>query len=669
MNILIPDSWLREHLQTTASKTDIQKYLSLSGPSVERIYHDDVYDLEVTTNRVDCMSVRGIAREAATILKRAGFAAKLKAINFPEIKKHPHKNLPLPEIIYETEAVHRVLAVVMTNVQHVDSPELMKQRLQTIDVNVHEALIDISNYVTHELGHPCHVFDYDKIMNLGGKIIIKEANKGKSFVTLDGATHQTLGGEIVFEAENGEIIDLPAIKGTLNTGVDQHTKSILFWIESLDAQKVRYASMSHAIRTVAAQLNEKNVDPHLAKAVMMYGVQLFSQLCQAQVASELYDYFPAPKLALPVQVKYQSIENYLGIKLPKEEIQTILTDLDCQVISKNDGILVTPPTFRSDLQIPADVIEELARIYGYHNLPSKLMSGELAVNPDPTTDYHLENLIKHFLATRGWQEIYSYSLVSAEQAVSSGYDLEQHLKLANPLTQEHQYLRRSLIPSLCEILAQNPTRQQLAVFEIAKLYHPQTSGLPEQNLTLTLVAKQNYRQVKGDFLSLCERLFIFNHQQKLLIKEKPARKLTLPQAKQEAELIIVKQDRSRQFIGHLVILDQDLVALEIDLASLLAVAKKYPRYQKIIKTATINESLTFTLQNTVAVGTFMDALSQLDPRIKKIELSDIYHNNFTFNFLFQDPTTNLSNETVEPIRQKIVRMAENEFQAQLVGQI
>ncbi len=668
MNILIPDKWLREHLETKATKNDIQKYLSLSGPSVERIYDDEVYDIEVTTNRVDSMSVRGIAREAATILKRADIDAKLKKVKFQEIKKHPNKNLPLPEIIYETDYIHRVLTVVLTDFKHVASPVFMQERLQAIGVNVHEALIDITNYITHELGHPCHAFDYDKIMRKGGKIIIKEANKGKKFVTLDEVEHETVGGEIVFESVDGEIIDLPAIKGTLNTGVDQNTKSVLFWIESLDAKKVRYASMSHAIRTVAAQLNEKNVDPHLAKEVMEYGVQLFEQFCQAKVASELYDYFPAPKIPKKVVTKLETIENYLGIKLKESEIKTILSDLDCQVEIKDGTAIVTPPTFRSDIQIPADVIEELARIYGYHNLPSKLMDGELAINPDPNTDYRLESLIKHFLANIGWQEIYSYSLISAQQATDSGYKLNAHLKLANPLKEENTYLRRSLIPSLIEVMENNPAQKNLSVFEIANVYHPLVQDLPQQTLTLSLLSNKDYRQVKGDLLSLFERLYIFANDQQLIVEEKISKEIQMPIATQEAELII-QNGKNKTHLGSISVLNQGLIAIELVLANLLKVAHQYPRYQKLIKTASIIEALTFTLKPNTAVGELVAAFNQIDNRIKKVELLDIYKNNFSFSFIFQDKKVNISNEEVEPIRQKIVKMAQNEFKAQLVGQI
>lgn len=668
MNILIPDKWLREHLQTKATKSDIQKYLSLSGPSVERIYDNEVYDIEVTTNRVDSMSVRGIAREAATILERAGIEAKLKPISFAEIEKHPSKNLPLPEILYETEGVHRVLAVAMTDVQHLASPELIKQRLETIGINVHEALIDISNYITHELGHPCHVFDYDKIMNKGGKIIIKEANKGKKFVTLDEVEHETIGGEIVFESVDGEIIDLPAIKGTLNTGVDKNTKSILFWIESLDAKKVRRASMGHAIRTVAAELNEKNVDPHLAKEVMKYGVQLFSKLCQAQVASELYDYFPSPKIPKPVRVKYQTIENYLGIKLQEKEIKEILTNLDCKVEIKSDEIVVFPPTFRPDIRIPADVVEELARIYGYHNLPSKLMDGELSINPDPNTNYQFENLIKHFLADVGWQEIYSYSLISEQQALDSGYKLTEHLKLANPLTEDRLYLRRSLIPSLIEVINSNPAVKNMSVFELANVYHPRNNDLPDQILTLSLLSNKNYREVKGDLLNLFDRLFIFSQDQELIIDEKIDKKIQMPIVRQEADLII-KDGKNKTKLGSIMVLDKELIAIELSLKNLISLSQKYPRYKKLIKTASIIEEMTFTLEKGTAVGELVQAFTKVDSRIKKVELLNIYKNNYSFSFIFQDKKVNISNEEVEPIRQKIVKIGQDEFKARLVGQV
>jgi len=156
------------------------------------------------------------------------------------------------------------------------------------------------------------------------------------------------------------------------------------------------------------------------------------------------------------------------------------------------------------------------------------MDGPLPIKPDPNTNYELENLIKHFLADIGWQEIYSYSLVSEKQALDSGYKLSEHLKLANPLKEENTYLRRSLIPSLIEVIKANPTQTQMSVFELACVYHPRKNDLPAQPLKLTLLSNKTYRETKGDLLNLFDRLFIFSRNQELIIVKKLTKKFKCP---------------------------------------------------------------------------------------------------------------------------------------------
>lgn len=679
MNILIPHSWLKEHLSTKTKAKDIQKYLSLSGPSVEKINtvqladgsKDFVYDIEVSTNRVDMMSIEGIAREASTILKRAGFSARMIKKTWPEIQQHPQQRLALPEIIYETDHIRRVMAVVLTDITQQDSPQYIKSRLQLVEINVHDLVVDISNYVTHELGHPCHVFDYDKIMKMGGKIIIKEAKPGKKFVTLDEEIHRTVGGEIIFESGSGEIIDLPAVKGTLNTGVDQDTKNILFWIESLDPHKVRHASMAHAIRTMAAQLNEKSVDPYLADRVLKYATYLLEKLAKAKVASPVYDYFPDRKKANKIILNNQSIENYLGIKLPNSEVISILRDLDCQVKlikqKQEEKFEIIAPTYRSDLEIPADIIEEVARIYGYHNLPSQLMTGAIPTDRPDQKLFDLEKRLKQFLANIAWQEVYSYSLVNETEAEMSGYSLDKHLKLQNPLKEENTYLRRSILPSLISIMQNDNQSDNWQIFEIAKLYHPQKNDLPKQENYLSMLSQKSFRQVKGDFALVLEHFFILKKKEsELFVEEIMAKNHAIYQ--QSAKLLI-KKGKERIFLGYLHVLDKNLTAIEIKLNNLLKVVNSYPNYQKSNQHSTIIEQLTFTLKKQVAVGDFINTLLKTNRKIKDFSLLNIYKNNYTFTIIYQDQNKNLSNEDVEPIRQSVVAVAEKKFQAQLVGKI
>ncbi len=661
MNILIPHHWLLDHLETEASHDDIQRLLSLSGPSVERVEEragDQVYDIEVTTNRVDSMSVRGIAREAAVILQQADVPAKLKpkpAENI-EIKPSIDPPLPLPKITNHPQLNQRMICVVLANIKRNPTPEWMARRLQQVEMNVHDAAIDITNYVTHELGHPCHAFDYDKVMEQGGEIIITEAAAGEKFITLDGESFITVGGEVVFKNPAGSIIDLPSIKGTANTSVNEKTTNILLLMESIDAQKVRFASMTHAIRTVAAQLMEKKVDPYLAEDVLKRTVQLYQELCAAQIGSPVYDDFPLPPQPAKITLTTHKINAYLGLDLPKDQITHILADLGCVVEWQDDQTLsVTPPTYRADLVLAVDVIEELARIYGYHNLPSKLMDTPIPTNRPTEMRFEIEHRVKEMLADLGWQELYTYSMVSADLATQSGHPLTDHLKLANPLTDDRVYLRRSLVPSLLEVMDQHPDRKQLELFELAHVYHPQAGELPKQEFHLTLVCNLPYRELRGEIEAFLRRFFVDQ--------------ITIKQTSDLAADLLIGNDSGTNLVGTIKILPQSRIAVEINFSKLLPHLKTHPHYQPISKGEALKEDLTFQLPPKTALGKVMQTIITADAKVTAVELKDIYEHNFTFEITFNDPHRSLSSAEIQPLRQKIIDTVTQQFQAKLIGSL
>lgn len=653
MNILIPHTWLLEHLETEATPEEIQRLLSLSGPSVERIYEKEgepVYDIEVTTNRVDSMSVRGIAREAAVILHQAGVHAQLKPANIPAISAPTNQTLPLPRIENNPELSKRLTCVILANVQRTPTPDWMAKRLKQIDQNVHDSVIDITNYITHELGHPCHAFDYDKLIQQGGEIIVSEAQAGEKFGTLDGLEFTTLGGEVVFKNGKGDIIDLPSIKGTKNTSIDDTTQNVLLLLESIIAPKVRFASMTHAIRTIAAQLMEKNVDPNLATDVLKRGVDLYQYLCKAEVASPVFDDFPKPPQMEAVILKTSTIHNYLGIDLPKDTITNILQSLECQVEwVSNDTVKVTPPTFRPDITIPADVIEELARIYGYHNLPSKVMDTSIPLNKPTGVNFAVEHRVKQFLADLGWQELYTYSMVSEVIAVQSGYSLEDHLKLQNPLTDDRVYLRQSLIPSLVEVLDSNPENKKVSVFEIANVYHPVANDLPNQELELTLVSQLSYRETRGVVEALLRQFYV----EDVTVE---------PENSTSAQIIV-----NKNALGIFKVLPATRIAITINFKKMLEMIKTHPTYKPLPKAAPLIEDLTFTLPEKTEVGKVLEMMKQQSEYISKLELKDIYHQNYSFSFTYLAPDRSLSATEVEPIRKQIIEKVAAEFGGTLIG--
>jgi phenylalanyl-tRNA synthetase beta chain len=497
-------------------------------------------------------------------------------------------------------------------------------------------------------------------MQLGGVINVVEAAPGKSFTTLDGVTYTTIGGEVVFENDKGEIIDLPAIKGTANTAVDDNTKNVLFWIESINHEKVRFGSMSHAIRTVAAQLNEKQVDPHLADSVLARGVELYTTLCGAAVASPIYNEFPSKTVVESVKVPTTTFKRYLGIELSIETITKLLTDLGCEVAfsESENNFTVTAPTFRPDIEIPADVVEEIARIYGYHNLPSKLMDTAIPTSKPEGTKFDFEFACKSFLAHIGWQELYTYSMVSKEIAEQSGYSETEHLKLQNPLTDDRVYLRRSLLASLTEVLDMNSEHPQLSVFEFANVYHPQREALPKEELHLTLVGQQDYQTVRGDFEALLRQFYITDVQ----IEETPGQIL-------QTGKIVIPTINGVEQIGTVHLLPKNRVAFDVVISSVLPLIKSHPTYQPLPKAAPVKEDLTFTLPQRTSIGAVLREMKKASPLLSTVELKDTYKQNFTFTFVYLDPQKSLSSAEVEPIRKKIVSAITTQFKGSLVGEL
>lgn len=643
MNILIPDSWLREYLQTDADAETIAREVSLSGPSVERIEQiegESVYDVEITTNRVDSACIRGFAREAAVILQVAGIpatfkpAGKEKSLALEQFSTAG--KLPLPEVKVETASVNRILAVVLDQVQDVPTPPWMAKRLRQIGENVHSSVIDITNYITYELGHPCHAFDYDKVMALGGQIIIKNAEPDQEFITLDGETHRTFGGEVVFTNQNGEIIDLPAIKGTLNTAIDEKTSRVLFWLENMDAMTVRQASMRHAIRTLAAILNEKNVDPALASETLARGLQLLTTVCQAQLSSPILDRWSTKKTAPAIDLRLSRIKDYLGVSLDAAKVREILASLGFVVEQIDEQVLrVTPPSFRQvDIALEVDLIEEVARLYGYHNLPGNLDFASAALPLQPEMNFALERKMVHFLSGKGLSEVYTYSMVSEKLAAAEGGALEQKLKLSNPLNDDLVYLRQKLVPSLQQIWLQNgqKTDQVSGIFELAKVYFPgETDEQTQEKVHLAVLSSRPLRQVRAWLDQLLHLAYL------------------KPELSASGSIIIAEQK-----IGDLGVLDEKTY-FELDLNVLSQLAHRYPHYQALKTAPPVKEDLTFKFKKGLKVGELLQRMLAVNPLLQQVTLKDVYQQNYTFSYLYQAEEP-LSNEQIAPLRAQIVAL-------------
>ncbi|MBI4990815.1 hypothetical protein HZB96_01845, partial [Candidatus Gottesmanbacteria bacterium] len=391
MNILIPDSWLREYLETDATPEQIKDCLSLCGPSVERINKegsDYIYEIEITSNRVDMVSVYGIAREAAAILPRFGIKAKLKqlAIKTPRTVAQRDSSeveeadkLPM-EVSDPGKICNRIMGIVLEVDPMKESPVYVKERLEKSGVRSLNNLVDITNYVMLEVGHPCHVFDYDKIKT--HKFLIRFAKKNEPIITLDEKKYLLNNEDVIIDDGTGRVIDLPGIMGTENSVVNQSTRRIFFFIESNNPLFIRKTSMRYGLRTMAAAINEKHPDPELVKTAMLRGIELYEKIAGGKVAGDIIDIYPNKPKPIAITTTIQFINERLGIELTKSEMISILESLSFQVSDKDtsgvaggsaswrrshdspdgEGISIIPPSFRQfDITIPEDIVEEVAR--------------------------------------------------------------------------------------------------------------------------------------------------------------------------------------------------------------------------------------------------------------------------------------------------------------------
>jgi phenylalanyl-tRNA synthetase beta chain len=649
MNIKILDSWLRDYLKTKATAREIAEKMSLTSVSIERVepYKNDfVYDIEVTTNRPDLASVVGLAREAAAILPQFGLSAEFTPPKL-ERPKSPQTTVPL-KIKNDETLVNRICAVVM-EVTVKPSPEKIKMRLETSDIRSLNNLIDITNYVMRTIGHPTHVFDYDRIA--GHTINVQTSRKGQTIETLDNKRHVLAGGDIVATDSVGKIIDLLGIMGLENSVVTDQTKRIVFFIDNNEPTHMRKTSMTLGIRTEAVQLNEKGIDPELAKEALLYGVQLYQEYADATLLSDMIDIYPHPAKEQKLTITQQKITQVMGIELPFKESARILERLGFGVTTNGEILTVTVPTQRADdITIPEDLVEEIARVYGYHNLPSELAQLPFQEKMHLETDqFYWEARAKQALKYWGYTEVYSYPMVSEQMYEGP---VENAVTLQNPLGEEFSHMRRTLVPNLLRVVAENRQYESMKLFEIANVYEKQRNKLPKQTLMLAGLVrkpKANFFEVKGLIEQLAEDFGIRN--------------LTFRAQSQpglEAEILL-----GGKILGTIEVLDEKTINFELNFEQLVGHATLMKTYIPLSKYPPIIEDLAFVINEDIPTGDILTLINKQSPLIRETSLLDRYQNARTFHIVYQDATKNLTTNDVSTIREKVVHAVSQTFHASL----
>lgn len=658
MNIKITHNWLLEYLDTKATPEQIQKYLSLCGPSVEsvtKINDDVIYDIEVTSNRIDSASVIGIAREAATILTRFGIKSTFKS---PQVKKPQPLSQGLPfEIQDSSRLCRRLLAIVMDNVVIKPSPKYIQDRLQATGIRSLNNVVDITNYVMMEIGHPCHVFDYDRIKL--HKFIIRKAKEKEEIITLDDKKYLLCGDDIIIDDGTDAVIDFPGIMGTANSVVTPDTKRIIFFIESNDPVAIRKSSMKYGIRTVAATMNEKNPDPEIAKLTFLRGIELFQQLAGAKPASNIFDIYQNQQKTKTLNFQYSIFDKLIGVKIDTKEINTILQNLgftiDNNSHDRGEICNLKVPSWRyNDINIPEDLVEEVARIHGYFNLPNNMPPMAYVKRSKPMEDlFVMQNKVKLLLKHLGLNEVLNYSMISEKMVKDLGFKIKDHLKLSNTLSEDIKYLRINLVTSLLKNIHDNQDRKEtLRLFELAKVYPKRVKDLPDEKLKLAIAVNTSFEDLKGIVEAIFKELNIKSIEYRVSSIEYFNTKIQAEIVSSQSSLPAGRQTRNdigfmgqvkQQYALNFEIKDDVFVA-ELDFQTLINDAKSFPTYKPLSPYSVIKLDLTIEQNPKITYVEIQKKAFKTSKLLINLELVSIYKNKLSLRFYFSSPDRNITEE-------------------------
>jgi len=656
MNIKITYNWLLDFLKTDASPFEIQKYLSLSGPSIERVEKVDddyVFDIEIISNRIDTASVIGIVQEAVAILPIYNLNATFKFNPLTELRFETIKDRFNPIFNLKLKINHdlcsRFAALIFDKITLGESPPFIKKRLAAAGIKVINNVVDISNYLMLTLGQPVHMFDYDRV---AGRTMILRASKTNETITLlDKQAVKLPVGSIVIEDGEGDLTDLCGIMGGLKSAINKQTKRIIFFVQTYNKQRVRRTVMETGVRTLAATYFEKGLDEERVEPTIVYGTKLLEKYAGGVVASNLIDLYPKPYQAKSVRINYSFFEKMTGIKMERKIVNQILIRLGFTVKSKANELVIGVPSFRkNDIDIAEDLVEEVARIWGYHKIPGSLSPAATVIQPESfKKTFKTINQVKRFLKHLGFTEVINYSMISNEMIDFWGLKTEDHLRLKNTISKEIEFMRLSLLPSLYKNVIDNlGKKESLKFFEIAKVYWPKKNSLPEEYYRLAMVVNTDYFDLKGIIEALLAELNIKDID--LIARVDQDFYANFFNSQMAATGLI--NNRPVIFFGAAK-KDSNIFLAEIYFDALVDYSNLINRYQPINPYAVIKQDITTTIDQKRTFIFIKKIILKSSSLIQRVEFLDRYQNKVTLRLYFNHPHKNLTEEQVRDEIEKI----------------
>ena len=631
-------------------------------------FRDILHEYEITSNRVDCFSVVGLAREAA--------AAFGQEFHFPEIKKVGNEEKLSDYLTVElkdSELCSRYTARLIKNVRFAPSPSWMQIRLRTAGIRPINNFVDITNYVMLELGQPMHAFDYEDIS--GQKIRIERAEDKEKFVTLDGVEHE-LDSSILCIKDGEKTIALGGIMGGENSMITDKVKNVVLEAACFNGTNIRLSGRKLGLRTDASSYFEKGLDPNLCEMAMDRACTLIEELHCGEVVGGMVDCYPVKKEEKHLSVSVSEINSLLGLALSGEEMKAYLLPLEIQTEVKGDSLELVIPTFRQDLERMADIAEEIARYYGYDKIPSTLPSASTVGGMHP--NLALNRSLRHLAEALGYNESYFYSFESKKVyeklLLPENAPEWQQIMISNPLGEDFSVMRTSSVPGMLQALSLNNRHKNkdVKLFEMAKLYIPKSlplTELPEERMTLTLgfIGEGDFFSLKGEIEELfmhcglngrfrydgnCEKPYYH-----------PGRKANILY---EGKVLGTMGEIHPDVLKNFDLKERAYVAV-LDLEEVYPLAGDHKKYTPVAKFPAVSHDFSLLVPLNVTAGEVEDAIREAaSPLLEKVELFDIYEGaqvlagfkSLSYNVSLRAKDHTLSEEEINKVRGDLLNALE-----------
>ena len=646
--------------------------VGLLGAKYFNIESDTVFEIGLTPNRSDAMSHIGVARDLKAVLNHNGHNLKMCIPNVDDFKVD-NNNLNIDVDIVSSELCPRYSGVTISDIKVQESPKWLKNNLLAIGINPINNVVDVTNYVLHEIGQPLHAFDTEKITD--NKIIVKTLKKDSLFISLDEKERKLSEFDLMICNSNKPMC-IAGVFGGLESGVTNSTKNIFIESAYFNPISIRKSAKHHNLNTDASFRYERGCDPNITVYALKRAALLIKELCGGTISSEIIDLYPNRISDNFISFSFSSMDNLIGEKIDKQVVKNILSDLEISIIKEENGILsLSVPPYRVDVTREVDVIEEVLRIYGFNTvkIPNKLNSSIISI--DRINSFKLKTVISNLLSSNGYNEIMNNSLTKEKyDGLDNDINLKNNIKILNPLSADLNTLRRNLLFSGLETVEYNLNRKNnnIKFYEFGKSYLKDEAYIENQHLSLIVTGNRNLenwnsQNNKTDFFYLKEVVHLILN------------RLGLKNYKIESKNNSLYSDCLQYNINNKTLVTFGLLdnkvtdlfnikgsvyAADFNWDLIIDLAKNQKTtYAPVNKYPKVRRDLSLLINNEVNFSDLQKIAKKIDNNIlKSVDLFDVYtgdklaknKKSYAISFIFEDFSKTLTDKYIDIIMDKLI---------------